>query len=578
MQIKTAIANLEKKYDNTILDKYSETSKKPLVYTSFDGDFMNFLPYMLTFCKNSGYIAINPEASLGYYVSTTTHGNSKVPVMMDCITVELLCDEMWIFNPLNNHIPEGVLAEIMVWEKNKHTGIRMIPFFDGTKLAISPTKQLGEIDTTLLSTKDIIKYIAGYNSFDVQTIETKLIEDNDKSNSSPAYVVANFLNYKHIDWARAYCYKNKLCPISPQNIIPFSLYVDTTGNFMHEYIFDRLTLLDKCDRLLWFTNTRNFENELSALDVFSCVELSYFVQKNGWDKIEIVDWKDAGVPKYAVPDRWALTDTEKTEVVGEQPSGHNSIASKYERVQTSILAFEKTISNEYNIFKGNLLGEAECQLITEDPNAFLIGLISDQSVKAEIAWSLPYRLGERIGGFDITTIAEMPIEKLEQCIKGKPALHRYPSNMAKYIQAACKRLIEVYNSSATNIWSEGVSAAEIVLRLEEFKGISHKKAALGMLLLVRDLGVNIEDKHNINLAYDVHIRRICLRTGFAEKDCITDVNRVGQSIFPDFPGRLTSTFWAIGRDICRPTNPNCANCPIDAECAHKIELGGDLGV
>ena len=576
MQIKTAIDSLATRYDQAIFDKYASIVKKPLVYTSFDGDFMNYLPHMLAFCKANGYIAINPEASLGYYVSTTTHGNSKVPVMMDCIAVELLCDEMWIFNPLNSHIPEGVLAEMMVWEKSKCTGILIVPFFNDTKLAIPPTAMLEDINTTLLSKRDIHHYISGRDKSDVKTIETKLFANGAHSIPGTAYVVSNFLNFKHIDWARAYCYKNNFCPVSPQNIIPFSLYADTTGDFVYEYIFDRLALLDKCDKLLWFTNTNNFKNELTTLDLFSCIELSYFSKIKGWDKIEIVDWKDAGVPKYATPDKWALTDTEKTEVIGKLCDVDYTMESIYKDVQSSIVAFEKTISDDYNIFKGNLLGEAERSLINEDPNAFLIGLISDQSVKAELAWSLPYRLGERLGKFDIVDIANMPIVELEQCIKDKPALHRYPSNMAKYIQSACKRLIEVYNSSAANIWNKGVSAAEIVRRLEEFKGISTKKAALGTLLLVRDLGIDISDKHNINLAYDIHIRRICLRTGFANKDSIAEITRVGQNIFPDFPGRLTSTFWAIGRDICRPTNPECSKCPIDAYCAHKTELGGDI--
>ncbi|MDL2272977.1 hypothetical protein LJC34_00235 [Oscillospiraceae bacterium OttesenSCG-928-G22] len=577
MQIKAAISSLARKFDNSILKEYSERSKKPLVYTSFDGDYMSFLHHMLIFCKANGYIAINPEASLGYYVSTTTHGNSKVPVMLDCIAMELLCDEMWVFNPLHNHIPEGVLAEMMIWEREKSKGILAIPFFDSSRLAVPSAKCLEDIATTLYSAQDILKYVAGRDPSDRKAIETKLIANGNQSIPKPSYIVANFLNFKHIDWARAYCYKNGCCPVSPQNIIPFSLYADSKHDAVRECIFDRLTLLDKCDRLLWFTNTKQFENEIAVLDIFSSMELLYFAQNKGWDKIEVVDWKNAGVPKYASPDKWALTDTEKTEVIGlNDDTVDNSIDFNYENVRANIISYEKTITNDYNIFKGNLLGEAERQLITGDPNAFLLGLISDQSVKAELAWSLPYRLGERIGKFDISIIANMPIEELEKQIKDKPALHRYPSNMAKYIQAACKKLIGTYRSSAANIWSDGVSAAEIVKRLEDFKGISHKKAALGTLLLVRDLGLSVTDKHNINLAYDVHIRRICLRTGFAKKDSIDEVTRVGQSIFPDFPGRLTSSFWAIGRDICRPTSPDCLKCPIDADCAHKTELGGDI--
>ena len=112
--------------------------------------------------------------------------------------------------------------------------------------------------------------------------------------------------------------------------------------------------------------------------------------------------------------------------------------------------------------------------------------------------------------------------------------------------------------------------------MEEFKGISYKKAALGSLLLVRDLGIDINDKENINIAYDIHIRRICLRTGLCTQDTVEDVTRVGKRVCPEFPGRLTSSFWAIGRDLCRPSSPLCKECPLDDVCEHKITWGQNI--
>lgn len=247
-----------------------------------------------------------------------------------------------------------------------------------------------------------------------------------------------------------------------------------------------------------------------------------------------------------------------------------------EQVRQKILAYEKEVKDDYNIFKGGLLAPKECEFVISNMNAFLFGLIADSSVKAEIAWSLPYRLKERLQHFDLNRIADMDIEELIGVIKEKPALHRYPSNIAKYIISAAELLISKYQSDASNIWAGDASAADIVLRLEEFKGISHKKAALGSLLLVRDLGIDIKDKENINIAYDIHIRRICLRTGFCTKDTIADVIMAGKRIWPEFPGRLTSSFWAIGRDICRPSNPLCKECPLDEVCEHKTALGQDI--
>lgn len=241
-------------------------------------------------------------------------------------------------------------------------------------------------------------------------------------------------------------------------------------------------------------------------------------------------------------------------------------------IMNAIIEYEEQIQNDYDIFKSDLLGSKEKDLIISNKNAFLIGLISDQSVKAELAWSLPFRLKERLGYFDVKKIVtESSPEMLAMLIKEKPALHRYPANIARYIYAACELLITKYNGDANNIWNDKATASEIIKHLEEFKGISHKKAALGCLLLVRDLDVDIKDKENIDIAYDVHVRRIFLRAGFVEKDTFEEVTGAARKINPSFPGRLTTSFWAIGRDICRPTDPRCERCPLETVCK-KMEL------
>lgn len=559
---------------HTFQQRKSVNALKPLAYTSFDGDYMPFLSNMLTYTMANGYLPVNPESALGYYVSTTTHQGDKIQVMKDCLCEELMCDELWVFNPADGHMPEGVVAEIMAWEYHKGTSIRQIPFFNGYRLNIKTSMPDKALNSYVVSPLEISVQLKNRKQADIEDIRKKLF-NSESAIPSSSYIVANFHNCKHIDWARSYCYKNSVCPVSPQNILPYSLYIkDNATDPELSYIVDRLTLLEKCNELLWFTNTKNPDYELDTMDVFSCTELLYWYTVNGPDSIKIVDWADAGVPKYRNNKKWALTKTELQEV---QPilSGDKEDAY-YSLVRQRIFAFEKEIGDNFNIFKGNLLEPAVCSFVTGNMNAFLFGLIADSSVKAEIAWSLPYHLKERLHHFDMTTIANMDIDELIGIIKEKPALHRYPSNIAKYYKAAAELLISKYESNASNIWANGTSAEEIVFRLEEFKGISHKKAALGTLLLVRDLGKDIKDKENINIAYDIHIRRICLRAGFCSRDAIEDVTMAGKRILPEFPGRLTSSFWAIGRDICRPTDPLCDECPLNDVCEHNLSLGGNI--
>ena len=232
-----------------------------------------------------------------------------------------------------------------------------------------------------------------------------------------------------------------------------------------------------------------------------------------------------------------------------------------------------------SILKGNLLDEKENRFVVENANAFIIGLIADQSVKAEIAWSLPYRLKMRINSFDFDYIVNsLTIEDLEKIIKEKPALHRYPHKMATYIYKAMKKILREYNGDASEIWN-GQSADVIVRRFEEFDGISHKKASLGTLLLIRDLDKEISNKQYIDIAYDVHIRRIFLRMGLVDKDTQDNVIEAARKINPDFPGELTTSFWAIGRHFCHPTNPDCDNCPLNECCnEHSHNLKKKVGV
>lgn len=255
---------------------------------------------------------------------------------------------------------------------------------------------------------------------------------------------------------------------------------------------------------------------------------------------------------------------------------NNNLEKKELGILKSILCYLQEIEDKNSILKGNLLKEEEKQFILNNLNAFIIGLISDQSVKAETAWSLPYKLSERLGNFEFKEILKKYNEKdIEDIIRKKPSLHRYPSRMANYIYNAMNDIVIKYDSKAENIW-KNKTAAEIVESLEKFKGISHKKASLGTLILVRDLGIDILDKENIDIAYDIHIRRLFLRLGLVDEDEQEKILEEARKIYPEFPGRLTTAFWTIGREFCRPTEPSCLICPLYECCDNDLEKSKNI--
>jgi endonuclease-3 len=66
------------------------------------------------------------------------------------------------------------------------------------------------------------------------------------------------------------------------------------------------------------------------------------------------------------------------------------------------------------------------------------------------------------------------------------------------------------------MWSGKPTARQLFERLDKFEGIGQKKAAMAVEILERDLGVPISAMHGSDIAYDVHVRRVFLRTGLVE--------------------------------------------------------------
>lgn len=211
--------------------------------------------------------------------------------------------------------------------------------------------------------------------------------------------------------------------------------------------------------------------------------------------------------------------------------------------------------------------------VRAEPNAFLFGLIADQSVRAEIAWSLPYRLRQRIGHFDVAKIAKTNPEELGAVFATKPALHRYPNTMARNLVSAAQTLVEKFHGRAGEIWAAPAKALQIVERLKEFKGVGHKKASLGLILLIRNFGLRIADTSAIDIANDLHIRRIFLRTGLAATDSVAAILEAARQLYPEYPGLLTTPVWVTGRTWCKVTGPDCPNCVLTKHCLKLIDLG-----
>jgi uncharacterized HhH-GPD family protein len=135
-------------------------------------------------------------------------------------------------------------------------------------------------------------------------------------------------------------------------------------------------------------------------------------------------------------------------------------------------------------------GDAEAdRLLVEEPLALLIGFVLDQQVPLQKAFSGPLELRRRIGALDAAVIAAMDPERLDAAFRERPALHRFPGNMARRTQELCSFLVDRYGGDARRVWSEAADGADLHARLLELPGIGPMKAGTLVAILGKRLGI-----------------------------------------------------------------------------------------
>ena len=137
-------------------------------------------------------------------------------------------------------------------------------------------------------------------------------------------------------------------------------------------------------------------------------------------------------------------------------------------------------------FTGN---DAADRLLEEDPLALLIGFELDQQVTLQKAFSGPYELKRRIGTLDAARIAAMDPAKLAAAFRERPALHRFPGNMAGRTQDLCVSIVRDYGGDAGRVWREAKSGKDLEARLLALPGIGEMKAKTLIAILGKRLGV-----------------------------------------------------------------------------------------
>ncbi len=130
-------------------------------------------------------------------------------------------------------------------------------------------------------------------------------------------------------------------------------------------------------------------------------------------------------------------------------------------------------------------------LLGRSPLAALAGMLLDQQVPMEWAFSGPWTIAQRLGRDDLDAheIAAHDPEDFAALLAQKPAVHRYPGSMAKRLQQLCQYLVEHYDGDAAAVWQGVDTGDELLTRLNDLPGFGKQKAQIFLALLGKQFGV-----------------------------------------------------------------------------------------
>jgi uncharacterized HhH-GPD family protein len=133
------------------------------------------------------------------------------------------------------------------------------------------------------------------------------------------------------------------------------------------------------------------------------------------------------------------------------------------------------------------------ELLSRNPLALLIGMLLDQQVPFEKAFSSPYELVKRLGHEPTAAeLAGYDPEALGVVFAERPALHRFPKAMAARTQDLARLIMDRYDGDPAAIWTGAANGKDLVARLAELPGFGGYKAQIFAALLGKQLGVQPE--------------------------------------------------------------------------------------
>ena len=217
-------------------------------------------------------------------------------------------------------------------------------------------------------------------------------------------------------------------------------------------------------------------------------------------------------------------------------------------------------------FTGNTGADDLLNDISRHPHAFVLGCVMDRQIKADRAWIIPYRFSCKLKGFEFEKLLKLEQDWIRDFF-AQESLHRFPNRMADCFYHAIQTIDQKYQGNASNIWADTPTSATVIRRFLEFKGVGPKISTMAANILVKIFKVSFADTTCIDISPDVQVRRVFARLGLVDEGASNDeVIYCARELNPEYPGIFDEVVWEIGEGLCRPSNPQCAECYLNGYC------------
>jgi uncharacterized HhH-GPD family protein len=141
------------------------------------------------------------------------------------------------------------------------------------------------------------------------------------------------------------------------------------------------------------------------------------------------------------------------------------------------------------------------RLLVSEPMALLIGFALDQQVPVPKAFSGPKVLLERLGTLDARELAAVDDDALLAAAKGPPAIHRFPSAMAKRVRELATYIADTYDGDAARVWTDASDGRDLARRIGAMPGFGEMKVRSLIAVLGKRLGLSVPGMDEVMPSY-----------------------------------------------------------------------------